>query len=86
MESTKKHMRYPGMDDGMYMPMHGMPMMHPMPGMHGMPTPYRPMCPQGQENHMEMFCMNMYMSAMCEAEAYKHKMMYYENDNNNKKC
>ncbi|MCD5414217.1 MAG: hypothetical protein LR001_04315 [Clostridiales bacterium] len=74
MESTKKHMRYPGMDDGMYMPMHGMPM------------PYRPMCPQGQENHMEMFCINMYMSAMCEAEAYKHKVMYYENDNNNKKC
>ncbi|MGV8145900.1 MAG: hypothetical protein ACLKAK_03840 [Alkaliphilus sp.] len=85
MESTKKHMRYPGMDDGMFMPMPGMPM-HGMPGMpmYGMPMPYSPMCPKGQENHMEMFCMNMYMSAMCEAEAYKHKMMYYEGEQ--KKC
>jgi hypothetical protein len=62
-ESTKQHMRCPAMDDGIYMPIQVMPMMRPMP----LPMRGMQICPKGNESHMEMYCMNMYMSAICEA-------------------
>lgn len=64
-----------------------MPVPLPMP----MPAPYPTMPiieePHHSENHMkQMYYTNMYLAAMYKAEAYRHKMMYYSHNQNDRDC